>query len=316
MLAWKVCIAAAMTALLTATVARAEDPTGVGTVDLVLVNDVMTMRSEYWLGVFASRPSPALQAQLKLAKNQGLLIEAVQPDSPAAKAGLRQYDVLLKGNDKPLTALRDLMHLIDQVKEGKLTLELLRAGKHETVTVTPAKRPASEPETNEWSVSEGTGTINWPGGLPLDFHIVHPGQILPPGGPLPGFPGGGPTGLDITVQIKTKLADGSKVEIIRHGGEPARVVVTRDKDKWEGTSGDLSKIPEKIRPEVQRLLHPAFDHFHAFTVPGGAVLPPAFSGQFKAPSDVEKRLADLQKQLDELRRSVDALRKDGSGSDK
>ena len=55
------------------------------------------------------------------------------------------------------------------------------------------------------------------------------------------------------------MADGSKVEITRHGGEPAKVVVTHDKDKWEGTSSDLSKIPEKIRPEVEKLLHPAFD---------------------------------------------------------
>ena len=46
----------------------------------------------------------------------------------------------------------------------------------------------------------------------------------------------------------------------RHGAEPAKVVVTHDKDKWEGTSSDLSKIPEKIRPEVEKLLHPAFDH--------------------------------------------------------
>ena len=52
---------------------------------------------------------------------------------------------MLKGNDKPLTSFDDLMQLIDQVKDGKLTLELLRAGKHETVTVTPAKRPAHEP---------------------------------------------------------------------------------------------------------------------------------------------------------------------------
>ena len=97
-------------------------------------------------------------------------------------------------------------------------------------------------------------------GGPLEFHFIRPGQILPPGGPMTGLPGGGPTAMEIIVHAKTKLADGSKVEITRHGAEPAKVVVTHDKDKWEGTSSDLSKIPEKIRPEVEKLLHPAFDH--------------------------------------------------------
>jgi serine protease Do len=138
---------------------------------------------DYWLGVFATRPSPALQAQLTLPKDQGLLVEALQPESPAVKAGLRQYDILLKGNDKPLTGVHDLMQLIGQVKDGKLTLELLRAGKHETVTVTPAKRPARGPEGM--------------GGLPFVFDFVHPGQILPPGGTLIGIPGQPPISPDI-----------------------------------------------------------------------------------------------------------------------
>ena len=161
MLAWKLCLAAAATALLAATAGRADDDapntTVVGPGQAAAVPGevrhvpgaapgVMTHRGEYWLGLIAEDPSPALQAQLKLPKDQGLVVEALQPESPAAKAGLQQYDVLLKGNDKPLTALHDLMHLIDQVKEGKLTLELLRAGKHETVIVTPAKRPANQPD--------------------------------------------------------------------------------------------------------------------------------------------------------------------------
>ena len=140
---------------------------GTGTV-MIMQDD---LPSDYWLGVVATRPSPALQAQLKLPKDQGLVVEALQPESPAAKAGVQQYDILLKGNDKPLTGLHDLLQLIDQVKDGKLKLELLRAGKHETVTVTPAKRPAQR---------AGTGWL----GYRWYSNFVHPGQILPPGGTL------------------------------------------------------------------------------------------------------------------------------------
>ena len=360
MLKWKPLTAIAAAALLAATVARADDATMAIVVDAAMAapapgkaGDVPTGhaeyrleplagrvtildqshivskdRGEYWLGVFVSRASAALQAQLKLPKDQGLLVEALQPASPAAMAGIQQYDIVLKGNDKPLSDLDDLIKLINQVKEGKLTLDLLRAGKHETVIVTPAKRPANEPgemggmwlpksEAAERGLYQNLDP-NFMGGQPMEFHIVHPGQILPPGGPLTVIPGGEPTTMEIVVRATSKLVDGSKVEITRHGAEPAKVVVTHDKEKWEGTSGDLSKIPEKLRPEVEKLLHPAFDHLRVMATSGepaggnmvyfrGATVPPGLPGQFKVQPDVEKRLSELQKQVDELRRTVEAL---------
>jgi hypothetical protein len=159
-----------------------------------------------------------------------------------------------------------------------------------------------------------------PEGGSVQFHIVGPGQILPPAGAIP--PGGAAKGSGALMQAKTKLADGTKIEISREGHEPAKVVVTRDKEKWEGTSNDLSKIPENIRPDVERLLHPAFDHDSFFAKQGatgtivaggpvalfsGAIRPPGGSGLSVVSPEVEKRLSDLQKQVDELRRAVDAL---------
>jgi len=329
MLTWKRCAAVAVTALLAAATARADNGPQTSVVGSAQAeaapgegHGAMTMRSEYWLGVFASRCSPALQVQLKLPKDQGLLVEALQPESPAAKAGLQQYDILLKGNDKPLSDLGDLMQLIDQVKDGKLKLDLVRAGKSETVTVSPAKRPAHEPGglwIPEGAAGSGLGQNvdpNFMGGQPLEFRIIRPGQILPPGGPTTNHPGDRPTSFDF-ITLETRLGDGSKVEIVRHGAEPARVLVTHDKDRWEGTSNDLSKIPEKIRPEVERLLHPAFDHNRIFyragegtmTLSAGSAVAstPGAAGQPAVPAEIEKRLGELQKQLDELRRSVDAL---------
>ncbi|MGA2259606.1 MAG: PDZ domain-containing protein [Thermoguttaceae bacterium] len=355
MFTWKRCMAATATALLAATAAQADDAPAaiaagsaqaepvsmesraVPVLELlrgqelpflkrvpgdILVNDVdlLKTRSEYWLGVIATRPSPALQAQLKLPKDEGLVVEALQAESPAAKAGVKPYDILLKGNDKPLTGLHDLMQLINEVKDGKLKLDLLRAGKHETVTVTPAKRPAHELGEASgawipkgWRAVGGLSQIIDPNvmpGEPLQLQIIRPGQILPPGSPVTNLPGGGLTTMEITVRAKANLADGSIVEITRHGAEPAQVVVTHDKEKWEGTSSDLSKIPKKIRPEVQELLHPAFDHFPAFGGSGGGsvtVMGGGLGGTLAVPPNVEKRLSEMQKQIDELRHSVDAL---------
>ena len=338
MLAWKLCTSAAAAFLLAATAARADDgpvivvtppqadsgEAGAGGLGKALIDDVAwrrgpaATRADYWIGLFASPPSPALQAQLSLPKDQGLLVESLRPESPAAKAGVKQYDVLLKGNGKPLSAVDDLVKLISQVKEGKLTLELLHAGKHETVIVTPAKRPAGEMEglwifEPQGAVARSlSGSLGLGEGGPLEFRIVHPGQILPPpGSPAKGGPGGAT--MEIVVRATSKLADGSQVEITRHGMEPAAVVVTHDKDKWKGTANDLSKIPEKLRPEVEKLLHPAFDQMRVLATTGGVGgfgLSGGMPGgpRFSAVSpEVEKRLGELQKQVAELRRSVEAL---------
>jgi hypothetical protein len=292
-------------------------------------HDVLMERGEFWLGVMVSRPAPAMQAQLKLPKDQGLLVESVQPKSPAAKAGIQQYDVLLKANDKPLGDLRDLMKLIKQVKEGKLTLELLRGGKHETVVATLAKRPADEldkglsPDARAWIEKFGPKMSE---GQPLRFHVFGPGQIVPPGDPEAAAPGTATTKVEVTVHTKVNLADGSKVEITREGDRPAKVIVTRDKERWEGTSEDLSKIPEKIRPEVERLLRSPMDHIRFFTSPAGPAQVNAmyfggagggYSGGVPLVTmpgtiaiggpEAARRLSEMQKQIDELRKQVDAL---------
>ena len=134
---------------------------------------------EYWLGLAVAPLPPALQSQLNLPKDQGLLVESVQAGSPAQKAGIQQYDVLMKANDKRLTTNRDLVELVNKVKEDKITLDLVRSGKHDTATATPAKRPVP-------TITAVTLT-----GEPTQgFHVFGPGQILPAGTPFPGGPGG------------------------------------------------------------------------------------------------------------------------------
>src|SRR5262245_15019342 len=59
---------------------------------------------KYWIGLLGG-PIPAddaLRAHLDLPENQGLRVENVVPDSPAAKAGLKRHDILLRANDQDL----------------------------------------------------------------------------------------------------------------------------------------------------------------------------------------------------------------------
>src|SRR5262249_3326690 len=68
----------------------------------------------------------------------------VVEDSPAAKAGLKQYDVLLACQDQPLAGIADLAKIIDERKETLLALRLIRGGKRIIIEITPQRRPAAQ----------------------------------------------------------------------------------------------------------------------------------------------------------------------------
>jgi hypothetical protein len=99
---------------------------------------------EYWIGIDGVSPDDALRAQLELPAGQGIMINQVVEDSPASKAGLKQYDVLLACQDKPLAEIADLAKIIEEKKETLLTLRLIRGGKRIMIEITPQKRPASQ----------------------------------------------------------------------------------------------------------------------------------------------------------------------------
>ncbi len=96
---------------------------------------------EYWLGVECRPAGGPLSAQLGLPESQGLVVENVVPDSPAAKAGVQRYDVLLTAGDTPLEGIADLIEVVEATKQKELTVELIRRGQKQKITATPAKRP-------------------------------------------------------------------------------------------------------------------------------------------------------------------------------
>jgi hypothetical protein len=87
-----------------------------------------------WLGLSASQPPQALRRQLKLQDGTGLVIDFIQPESPAARAGLRQYDLLTRLNDQILINAEQLSVLVRTFKPGnKVHLEFLREGERQSV---------------------------------------------------------------------------------------------------------------------------------------------------------------------------------------
>ncbi len=70
--------------------------------------------------------TPEERAQMQLKASEGVIVAGVQPDSPAAEAGVREGDVILEVNRIQVKTVDELKKEIATVKEGKPLLLLLR----------------------------------------------------------------------------------------------------------------------------------------------------------------------------------------------
>ena len=83
-----------------------------------------------WLGVTIQEVTDDIAKSLDLDKARGAIVSGVMPDSPAAKAELRQGDVILGVNGLGIDKFRDLPRLIAMIKPGeKVELDVWRQGK-------------------------------------------------------------------------------------------------------------------------------------------------------------------------------------------
>lgn len=87
------------------------------------------------LGVSLQRPTSVLVEQLELPPNQGLVIADVVPDSPAARAGLRQNDILLELAGQPVSSELGTLQkeLRDLKADTPYDAVVLRRGKREKI---------------------------------------------------------------------------------------------------------------------------------------------------------------------------------------
>jgi serine protease Do len=98
-----------------------------------------------WLGVAMQPLSPELAKALGRPNVAGALVANAQADSPAAKAGIEQGDVITAAGGKEIKTPRDLARVVGDTKPGsKLELTLAREGKERTVTVAVGKPPQED----------------------------------------------------------------------------------------------------------------------------------------------------------------------------
>ena len=96
------------------------------------------------LGVNVQNISDGMMKQLKLKSKSGAIIATIEPDSPAEKAKLRQYDVVTEINGEPVKDMTDLRNKIADIEPGKkAVLKIIRDAQEMTATATVEDREAA-----------------------------------------------------------------------------------------------------------------------------------------------------------------------------
>jgi S1-C subfamily serine protease len=93
-----------------------------------------------WLGVETQEVTSEKAKSLKLSSERGALIGKVLPDSPAAKAGLKENDVVTEINGQRVEGTTQFRRMIREIPGGRaIQLSVWRDGKQQTITATLGK---------------------------------------------------------------------------------------------------------------------------------------------------------------------------------
>jgi hypothetical protein len=297
--------------------------------------------SDYWIGLQLDAVPDDVRAHVDIPADQGLYVGEVIADGPAAKAGLKQHDILLEADGKPLKQVSDLADAIEARQEKPLSVKLTRQGKIQTVEITPAKRPAqgnivSREKENARRVAvqalrraelardeslqqlerarrearEAAERVEEAVEGPLRIQFFHPGMVLPFG-----------------AAARPPFDDDVSVTITKKGKAPAKVEVHKGDESWTVTDEELDKLPESVRGQVQGLLGRPSQNV-SFTVWSNnegpeaegqpeqprkkglpaAAIPVAPGVRQKSERRRDRELNEVERQLEALRRQVEKMR--------
>jgi serine protease Do len=95
-----------------------------------------------YLGVVSMTVPEMLAEHLGLKAGEGIVVRALMPDGPAAKAGLATHDVITRVGDKPVGSSEELTARIAARKPGDaVRLDVIHQGKVAELDVTLGSRP-------------------------------------------------------------------------------------------------------------------------------------------------------------------------------
>ena len=245
-----------------------------------------------YLGVETSQVPDVVSEQLGLAKGLGLVVDYVEPNSPAASAGVQQNDILKMLNDQILIEPSQLRRLLQTFPEGtEVTLTILRKGKEQKITAKLAKKEVPQ----RHSMIPG-GNLDW------HWDFDETGDL-------------GQQMQELKEQLKEQLGDGQRGiirgavmkahEAARRAREDARRaareirILSQDNGALRATRIDLGKAQIVFSDGKGEMKLENLDGKKLLTVkdPQGKLI---FSGSVETKEDIDKLPADVHERYERL----------------
>jgi serine protease Do len=109
-----------------------------------------------WLGVKIQQVTPDIAESLGLKEPTGAMIASVDPDGPAAKAKLRNGDVILQFNGHDIKEMRTLPRMVAESDIDKqVPVTIWRDGHEQTLQVTLGELPDDQQPQQQASLEQG-----------------------------------------------------------------------------------------------------------------------------------------------------------------
>jgi len=130
---------------------------GLPSIETDELNIVLGEEGSSWLGVEVHEVTAEKAKELKLSAERGAVLGKIVPDSPAAKAGLKENDVVTEINGQRVEGAAQFRRMIHEIPAGRTAqLTLWRDGKSQTLSVTLGK---AEDRRHGWKVATTPGTF-------------------------------------------------------------------------------------------------------------------------------------------------------------
>jgi hypothetical protein len=209
-----------------------------------------------WMGVQTSAVPQALRQHLKLEhKYVGLLVERVEPESPAEQAGLEQFDIIQRLNDQWIVNTQQFSVLLRMQAPGEeVALSIIRQGQPQEIKVKLVEKELPVIGAQQFEMIELPGVGG--GGF---FNIAPHGEVRV-------FRDGG--GFDHLMGLQ-QLRKQENSQLVINDGEHTLKINTRNGQRtlvasdangvvlFEGpinNETELARVPRELSEKVARML--------------------------------------------------------------
>jgi len=176
-----------------------------------------------YLGIGSWDVPDVLAAHLGLKAGEGIVIRALDPEGPGAKAGLAEHDVITRIGGQAVGSHDDLIKEIQSHKTGdEITVDLIHQGKPATKSITLAARPdrggvAAAPQGLDTLMLNGMPQEQAKGireAIERQLRAMQNGAVLPQAIPGNNLPKMG----DAMKEMQKRMADAMKNGMVVPGG--------------------------------------------------------------------------------------------------